>query len=73
MRLQHIKDAQGKDAGVFIPIEDWSLLKTLYPDIESAGNEIPAWHQALLDVRLLSMAAEKGAIEDGEELCKELK
>jgi hypothetical protein len=33
MCLQVIQDSNREPAGVFIPIKDWSLIKSNYPDI----------------------------------------
>ena len=38
MRLQVIHDEKGKDTGVFIPIEYWTLIKSQYPDIEEVDT-----------------------------------
>jgi hypothetical protein len=40
MRLQVIQVGDGKNTGVFIPIEDWTLIKNHYPDIENTGEEL---------------------------------
>ncbi|MBD8083716.1 addiction module protein [Chryseobacterium caseinilyticum] len=55
MSLQYIKDAQGNNTGVFIPIDEWQLLTEKYiglQQIELEGIDIPDWHKQILDERL---------------------
>ena len=55
MRLQILQDGKGNETGVFIPMEDWEIIKSQYPDILSIDNEIPVWQKELLDERLKSV------------------
>lgn len=73
MRLQVIQDGQGKDTGVFIPMNDWQLIKKNYPDIEAVGKEIPEWEKNLIDRRLDAIAKNPDRIKPGSELLNELK
>lgn len=56
MTLQFIHDNRGNTTGVFIPIEEWQLLKTKYTDLqkEEAENsiELPPWQKQIIDERL---------------------
>ncbi len=52
MRLQVIQDGKGNNTGVFIPMEDWDLIKKNYPDVDNLENDIPQWQKQLLDTRL---------------------
>jgi hypothetical protein len=52
MRLQIIQDSTGKEAGVFIPMDDWKLIRDTYPDIDNLGNELPQWQKDALDKEL---------------------
>lgn len=56
MTLQFIHDKRGNTTGVFIPIEEWQLLKTKYTDLqkEEAENlvELASWQKQIIDVRL---------------------
>lgn len=45
MRVQLIQDGDGKSTGVFIPIEDWVLIKTNYPDVDDLSNQVPDWQR----------------------------
>ena len=56
MTLQFIHDNRGNTTGVFIPIEEWQLLKTKYTDLqlEEAENmvELAQWQKQTIDKRL---------------------
>ncbi|MCU0335427.1 MAG: hypothetical protein MUF62_10345 [Chitinophagaceae bacterium] len=73
MKLQILQDDQGNNTGVFIPMKDWAVLKALYPDIESATSNLPAWEQELIDDRLQSMQGATDQLKDGQQLLKMLK
>lgn len=72
MRLQVIQDSHGKNTGVFIPIEDWALIKTNYPDIDNLDADIPQWQKQLLDKRLEAIAKNPNSIKPIDELFNEL-
>lgn len=73
MRLQLIQDAKGNDTGVFIPIEDWVLIKNQYPDIEKASAKLQKWEKDLIDSRLDIIAKNPKRLKPGKNLLKELK
>ena len=52
MKTQIIKDDNGRPTGVFIPIEQWEHLKSMYPNIEKEEDDLPQWQKDLLDERL---------------------
>jgi hypothetical protein len=52
MRLQVLQDSTGKQTGVFVPIEDWELIKNCYHDIETLNNDLTLWEKELIDSRL---------------------
>lgn len=56
MTLQFIHDTKGNTTGVFIPIDDWQVLKTKYIDLqkEEAENivELAPWQKQIIDERL---------------------
>ena len=55
MNLQYIHDNHGNATGVFIPIEEWQLLKKKYDGLqqeELKSLDIPEWHKKVLDERL---------------------
>jgi len=73
MRLQVIQDGKGNNTGVFIPIEDWTLIKNQYPDIETADSDLQQWEKNLIDTRLDSIAQKPERIKPGKNLLKALK
>ena len=72
MKLQIIQDGQGKNSGIFIPIEDWALIKINYPDIDSLDSNIPNWQKELLETRLKTIAKNPKSIKSIDELFNEL-
>ena len=56
MKLQVLQDSNGNDSGVYIPYQQWTLIKQQYPDIEEISDEIPDWQKELLTSRLETIA-----------------
>ena len=56
MNLQVLHDSNGKNSGVYIPPQEWTLIKQQYPDIEEISNDIPDWQKELLTSRLEAIA-----------------
>lgn len=56
MTLQFIHDNKGNTTGVFIPIEEWQMLKIKYSDLQKEEaenfNELNFWQKQILDDRL---------------------
>jgi hypothetical protein len=56
MPLQYIHDTNGKTTGVFIPIDDWQLLKEKYLELQieeiQEHNELSNWQKGIIDERL---------------------
>ena len=56
MTLQFTHDNKGNTTGVFIPIEEWQILKSKYSDLqkEEAENvvELATWLKQIIDERL---------------------
>ena len=56
MTLQFIHDNKGNTTGVFIPFEEWQVLKEKYTDLqtEEAQNslELASWQKEIIDERL---------------------
>jgi hypothetical protein len=51
MDLQYIHDNKGNTTGVFIPIEEWQMLKKKYDGLqeeELSNPDIPEWQQNLV-------------------------
>ena len=52
MKLQVLHDSNGNNSGVYIPSQEWTLIKQQYPVIEEISNGIPDWQKELLTSRL---------------------
>lgn len=72
MSLQIIQNSRGENAGVFIPMEDWEIIKTNYPDVDNLDNEIPEWQKQLLDARLEEISKNPQNLRPIAELFDEL-
>jgi hypothetical protein len=72
MKLQVLQDNLGNAMGVYMPIEDWTLIKNNYPDIESVGNDLPQWEKDLIDNRLNIIKANPTRLRPINELFEEL-
>lgn len=72
MRTQIIQDHNGLPTGVFIPIEDWDLIKSNYPDVEALDQKLPKWEKDLIDSRLNAIAENPEKLKPIETLYKEL-
>jgi len=72
MRLQVIQDGDGKNTGVFIPMEDWTLIKDQYPDIENTALDLEHWEKDLIDARLNAIAENPERLKPGKNLIEEL-
>lgn len=72
MRTQIIQDHNGLPTGVFIPIEDWDLIKSNYPDVEALDQKLPKWEKDLIDSRLNTIAENPEKLKPIETLYKEL-
>ena len=73
MKLQVLKDNFGNQTGVYVPMEDWNLIKNNYPDIENLENELPQWEKELIDNRLEAIAKNPERLKPIEGLFEELK
>lgn len=56
MNLQVLRDSDGNNSGVYIPSQEWILIKQQYPDIEEISSDIPDWQKELLASRLEAIA-----------------
>lgn len=55
MKLQVLQDNFGNKMGVYVPMEDWDLIKINYPDIEMLEKELPQWQKDVIDARLADL------------------
>ena len=54
-------------------MDDWTIIKNQYPDIENADNDILQWEKNLIDVRLDLIAKNPERVKSGKSLLQELK
>ena len=73
MKLQVLHDNFGNQTGVYVSIEDWTLIKNNYPDIETLEQELPQWEKDLIDERLEAIAKNPERLQPIESLLEELK
>ncbi len=68
MTLHFIKDSSGNTTGVFIPIEEWELLKTKYVDLQDdeAENELTlaTWQKQIIEERLIEYKLNPSIVDD---------
>jgi hypothetical protein len=72
MHPQIIQNSKGEETGVFIPIDEWNLIKENYPDIEELNEEIPDWHKELLTQRLDTIKSNPDSLLPIDSLLDEL-
>jgi len=72
MKLQVLQDNLGNQTGVFVPIEDWTLIKNNYPDIESIDQDLLQWEKDLIDTRLNAITKSPKRLRPISELIDEL-
>jgi len=71
MSVQYLSNKDGQITAVQVPIDEWELIKTKYPDIES-NMPLPAWQKELIDIRLDAIKSNPGSIKPIKGLLKEL-
>ena len=72
MKLQVLQDNLGNEMGVYLPMEDWTLIKNNYPDIETVGQDLPQWEKDLIENRLNGIQANPKRLRPINELFEEL-
>jgi hypothetical protein len=73
MKLQVLHDNFGNQTGVYVPMEDWTLIKNNYPDIENLEQDLPQWEKDVIDSRLEAIAKNPERLKPIESLLEELK
>jgi hypothetical protein len=68
MNLQYITNSKGEISGVFIPIEDWELIKKEL-DLKL---DIPFWHKEILAERLINYQSGNKSLMDSDSFLNEL-
>lgn len=52
MSLQYLSNEKGQVTAVQVPIEEWELLKSKYPDLDAIDNDLSVWQKDLINTRL---------------------
>ncbi|WP_396161227.1 addiction module component CHP02574 family protein [Flavobacterium sp.] len=73
MKTQIIQDHNGHPTGVFIPIEDWEIIKNEYPNIEASEKELEQWEKYIIDQRLMAIEKNPELLQPIDKLFQELK
>jgi len=72
MKSQVLQDNLGNEMGIYLPMEDWTLIKNNYPDIETVGQDLPQWEKDLIDKRLNDIQSNPERLRPINELFEEL-
>jgi hypothetical protein len=72
MKVQILQDNKGNETGVFVPIEDWNLIKREYPEVETLSVDISEYEKAIIDERLQTISLKPERILNGTILIDEL-
>jgi hypothetical protein len=64
--LQFIHDNKGNTTGIFIPIEEWQILKLKYTELqkEESSVELSDWQKNMLEDRLEDYNENSSQVED---------
>lgn len=76
MNLQFIQDTKGNTTGVFIPIEEWQILKSKYADLQideiENNSELSSWQKEIIDVRLNDYYKNPNDVDDFSKLLDDI-
>lgn len=68
MNVQFITNSKGQTSGVFIPIEDWELIKK---ELDSK-TDIPEWHKEILVDRQAKFQTGNAVLVDADAVLKDI-
>jgi hypothetical protein len=71
MSVQYLSNKEGEIVAVQVPIEEWRVIKSKHPDIESDVS-LPEWQKKLIDKRLSAIDKDPNRILPIEGLFEEL-
>jgi Putative addiction module component len=72
MSIQYLSDEKGQVTAVQLPIEEWEMIKSKYPEIDHLDFKLPEWHKEIIDSRLLAIENNPERIRPISELLNEL-
>lgn len=72
--VQFIHDNKGNTTGVFIPIEEWQILKLKYTELqkEEATADLADWQKNMLEERIEDYNKNVDKVEDFDAMLKEI-
>ncbi|HSY61289.1 MAG TPA: hypothetical protein VK796_05400 [Cytophaga sp.] len=72
--VQFIHDNKGNTTGVFIPIEEWQILKLKYTDLgkEESSAELTDWQKNILEDRLEDYTKHSAQVQDFDIILKDI-
>lgn len=73
MKLQVYQDNFGNQTCVYVPIEDWALIKNNYPDVKTLEQELPQEEKNSIDERLEAISKNPERLKQIKNLFEELK
>ena len=72
MSVQYISDKKGQVTAVQVPIKEWEMIKSKYPDVDNIDDQTPQWHKDLIDARLEALKNKPNDIHPIETLFDKL-
>jgi len=72
MSVQYLSNEKGQVTAVQLPIKEWEMLKSKYPDIDHLDSDLPQWHKDIIDARLDALEKNPELIRPISELIDEL-
>jgi len=71
MSVQYLSNKEGEIVAVQVPIDEWRVIKSKHPDIES-DISFPEWQKKLIDKRLSAIDKDPKRVLPIEGLIEEL-
>jgi hypothetical protein len=71
MSLQYLSNKKGQVTAVQVPIKEWEMLKSKYPDLDAVETDLPDWQKELIDTRLNSIKENPDRVLAVDSLIKE--
>jgi hypothetical protein len=72
MNVQYLSDEKGQITAVQVPIKEWEMIKTKYPEVDYIDSQLPQWQKNLIDARLADLKNNPDRIRPISELFEEL-
>lgn len=72
INLQYISDSTGKTTSVFIPIDEWNILKNKYEGIDQEEVDVPTWQKEQVMKRLIDYHANPSSALDFDEAIEDI-